>query len=620
MKKLVVCILLFLGMQIVNAEYVSKNTLKYHDAYNAKNPYTKAGYYGQCTWYVWGRMLEKKGISIPTALGNAGSWFQNIHASYKSNQIAENSIMVIGNGSYSKYGHVVFIEEIKGDDVYITEGNYNGKGNLTGYRETIRKKSSLKVGNSYYNHLSSPILGFIIPPNQKKYKPEGTPVNLGEEFTAMITPKYETSYAISSTEKRNGGKVTLQKKEKKNYGQLWKFKRKKDGSYVITNLYTNLNLDILEPGKKNGDTIQVWNDSNGEKNNWFIYEYNGAYRITPKSGKEDLLAIDIPNNEIYGNQKLQLYEALNNKNNAQTFLIEKQIPSVSYTTHVENKGWMNSTSNGRTSGTTGQSLRLEAYKMELENIKEEGNIEYLSYVQNQGWESTWKKNGEVSGTTGKSLRTEAIRIRLTGEVKEKYDIYYRVHIENGGWLDWARNGEITGSNGLDLRIEAIEIKLIEKREKPNLKTTRKYITENNILSYESHIENIGWMSPVSKKEVSGTIGQNLRLEAVNIHIITPHLLNGNILYRSHIENIGWESTWKKNGEISGTTGKSLRLEAIQIKLTENLAKKYNIVYRVYIEKKGWSLWVRNGTMAGTTGQSLRIEAIEINLERKDNRK
>ena len=90
-----------------------------------------------------------------------------------------------------------------------------------------------------------------------------------------------------------------------------------------------------------------------------------------------------------------------------------------------------------------------------------GDIEYSTHVQNIGWQK-FVKNGAMSGTTGQSLRLEAIKIRLTGEMAEKYDIYYRVHCQDFGWMGWAKNGESAGSAGYSYRLEGIEIVLLEK--------------------------------------------------------------------------------------------------------------------------------------------------------------
>lgn len=39
----------------------------------------------------------------------------------------------------------------------------------------------------------------------------------------------------------------------------------------------------------------------------------------------------------------------------------------------------------------------------------------------------------------------------------------------------------------------------------------------------------------------------------------------NCTYRTHVENIGWQD-WKTNGKMSGTSGQGLRLEGIEVKL------------------------------------------------------
>ena len=138
---------------------------------------------------------------------------------------------------------------------------------------------------------------------------------------------------------------------------------------------------------------------------------------------------------------------------------------IKYRTHIQDIGWSNYSCNGKASGTSGQSKRLEAIKIELgSSISSQlsGSIQYRSHIQDIGWENGWKENGQASGTSGQSKRLEAIQIRLTGKVAEKYDVYYRVHVQEFGWLDWAKNGESAGSQGYSYRLEAIEIQLVPK--------------------------------------------------------------------------------------------------------------------------------------------------------------
>lgn len=142
---------------------------------------------------------------------------------------------------------------------------------------------------------------------------------------------------------------------------------------------------------------------------------------------------------------------------------------IGYSTHVQNVGWQEKKYDGQTSGTNGESKRLEAITISLENQKYNGDIEYSTHVQNIGWQVR-KRNGQMSGTNGESKRLEAIKIKLTGEMAEKYDIYYRVHAQNNGWLGWAKNDDAAGTAGYGYRLEAIEIKLVEKNKQGPIST------------------------------------------------------------------------------------------------------------------------------------------------------
>ena len=140
--------------------------------------------------------------------------------------------------------------------------------------------------------------------------------------------------------------------------------------------------------------------------------------------------------------------------------------SVNYQTHVQNVGWLDYVQNGALSGTEGKSQRLEGIKISLSAPECPGNIEYLTHIQDYGWETNWKSNGAMSGTEGKSKRLEAIRIRLTGEMANRYDVYYRVHIQDYGWLGWTKNGNNAGSSGKSKRLECIQVVLVKKGGNP----------------------------------------------------------------------------------------------------------------------------------------------------------
>ena len=131
-----------------------------------------------------------------------------------------------------------------------------------------------------------------------------------------------------------------------------------------------------------------------------------------------------------------------------------------------------------------------------------------------------------------------------------------------------------------------------------------------LISYRTHVQDIGWQEYVSDGEMSGTSGQSKRLEGINIHLSSD--LEGSVEYQTHVQDIGWQG-WVSNGQMAGTTGQSKRLEAIRIKLSGKVADQYDIYYRVHCQDFGWLGWAKNGEASGSEGYAKRLEAIEIRL-------
>jgi len=287
--------------------------------------------------------------------------------------------------------------------------------------------------------------------------------------------------------------------------------------------------------------------------------------------------------------------------------------TLSYKCHVQDIGWQDWVGSGVIAGTSGQSLRLEAIRIKLEGM--DGSIEYRTHVQDTGW-MNWVASGELSGTSGLSKRLEAIQIRLTGAAADNFDVYYCVHAENTGWMDWAKNGESSGTAGFGYRLEAIKIQLVSKGAAAPGSVTQPYFDLSSSkpeVSYQTHVQDIGWQSYVSNGALSGTTGQGKRLESINIKL---EKTMGGIEYKTHVQDLGWMD-WAADGDLSGTIGQSKRLEAIQIRLTGAVALQYDVYYRVHAQNFGWLDWARNGESAGTAGYGYRLEAIEVLLTAKD---
>jgi subtilisin family serine protease len=170
----------------------------------------------------------------------------------------------------------------------------------------------------------------------------------------------------------------------------------------------------------------------------------------------------------YGSGLIQLNTAVAAINSSETV-------GTTYRTHVQNVGWQGWKYDGQSSGTSGQSLRLEGIEIKMNNLGYDLGVEYQTHVQNIGWQG-FKSDGQTSGTYGQSLRLEAIQIRLTGAAATNYDVYYRVHSQNYGWLDWAKNGGSSGTQGKSLRLEAIEIHVVPKGAAAPGSTSRPFIS------------------------------------------------------------------------------------------------------------------------------------------------
>ncbi|HEX7597104.1 MAG TPA: Ig domain-containing protein, partial [Polyangia bacterium] len=128
---------------------------------------------------------------------------------------------------------------------------------------------------------------------------------------------------------------------------------------------------------------------------------------------------------------------------------------VVYEADVQNLQWMPWMRNGATSGTTGQSLRLEAFKVMLTNAPAGARIRYKAYVQNSGWQN-WAYDGAVAGTTGQNLRVEAFAIVLEG-LPANAHVKYNAYVENVGWQGWVSDGATAGTIGQSRRVEALQV-------------------------------------------------------------------------------------------------------------------------------------------------------------------
>ena len=83
--------------------------------------------FGQCTYYAASRR------AIPSYWGNANSWFYNARAGgWRVGYVP--AVHAIAWTSVGSFGHVAFVEQVSGSQVYISEMNFNGNWNRVTYR------------------------------------------------------------------------------------------------------------------------------------------------------------------------------------------------------------------------------------------------------------------------------------------------------------------------------------------------------------------------------------------------------------------------------------------------------------------------------------------------------
>ena len=134
---------------------------------------------------------------------------------------------------------------------------------------------------------------------------------------------------------------------------------------------------------------------------------------------------------------------------------------ISIQAHVQDDGWLSPVGENEWAGTTGQSKRLEALKIDLGKTGIEIQ-EIAVHIAFDGWKYYKNPNfDEVIGTTGESKAIECIRIKCVDKDGNPL-LKYRVHQSMFGDSSYTLSDGISslGSVGQSLPLEAIEIDLI----------------------------------------------------------------------------------------------------------------------------------------------------------------
>lgn len=172
---------------------------------------------------------------------------------------------------------------------------------------------------------------------------------------------------------------------------------------------------------------------------------------------------------------------------------------------------------------------------------------------------------------------------------------------NGWEKDWKKNGQVSGTVGQSKRLEAVEIRLTGQ------------LSEKYDVYYRVHCQTYGWLGWTKNGEIAGTSGYSKRLEAIQVMLVDKGKgapgdtgysylsADTGVQYQTHVQSYGWQDL-KTNGYESGTVGQSKRLESIKLSL-KNQPYKGNIEYQTHVQTYGWERnWKKNGEKSGTEGR------------------
>ena len=177
------------------------------------------------------------------------------------------------------------------------------------------------------------------------------------------------------------------------------------------------------------------------------------------------------------------------------------------------------------------------------------------------------------------------------------------HVQNIGWMDPVSSGKVAGTTGRGLNLEALKISL-----EVDGATSQEQIA--NAISVEAHVSNVGWQAAVGNGGTAGTTGQSRAVEAIAAEVSSP--VSGGLSYSAHVSGVGWQDE-VSGGAVAGTTGQGRAVECVKMRLTGDLSEYYDVWYRAYVQDYGWLGWAGDGARAGTTGIGYRVEALQVRV-------
>lgn len=175
---------------------------------------------------------------------------------------------------------------------------------------------------------------------------------------------------------------------------------------------------------------------------------------------------------------------------------EANKPSIQYRTQVQDYAWLDWVNEGETSGTVGESKRLETLQVRMLNC-EGVSLKFYAHIQDLG-DCWFTDKDEYVGTVAQSKRVEAIAITSEGLKEKGYQLQYRVQVQDIGWMPWVNDGEMAGTRYESKRLETIEIKVVPIENVDDELATERAEALTEIARYSEIIPNIEGITAYDK--------------------------------------------------------------------------------------------------------------------------
>ena len=205
----------------------------------------------------------------------------------------------------------------------------------------------------------------------------------------------------------------------------------------------------------------------------------------------------------------------------------------------------------------------------------------------------------LSGETNEAAAADSV----SNDQLTVKNVSVSAHVQNIGWMDPVSSGKVAGTTGRGLNLEALKISL-----EVDGATSQEQIA--NAISVEAHVSNVGWQAAVGNGGTAGTTGQSRAVEAIAAEVSSP--VSGGLSYSAHVSGVGWQDE-VSGGAVAGTTGQGRAVECVKMRLTGDLSEYYDVWYRAYVQDYGWLGWASDGARAGTTGIGYRVEALQVRV-------